>query len=650
MEPSQHRRTAPSRRLTTIHEEASDEASQAQNLSIKTRDSLTIAIEKELQRQEKKQQVQIPERKMWNSDLNLILACLGITLGMSSIWRFPKVAYENGGGAFLFACTVMSVFVSYPFFYLELIIGQYTRLGPSAITRCVPLAKGVEIAIFLVGFTVSIYFSVMLAQSLLHLFLTFVNLNILPVAGCVGFWEKKVEACYKTDKKLCSEKSHAPRLLSNHAQQNVVLGSTEDQHPFMHDLDNSNLPNCVNITETMNEHFFHVSVGMTNEYVGSVVGIQPELAICLALCWTLLFTCLTTGITGTRKKAFVLMVVPIGLMTFLMVGTLMEEDATYGVFYLMFPKWEQLLDIKIWANAVTQQLLAHGLAHGPVLVYGSFHHFNGDIHRAVFVVTGFGLTASIVYSVIVFSSLGRLALSLNMTIENVVHSGQSVVFVAMNKYSTHWLFSSSFFLLAVVAGTLSQVGIVEVSLIHLCDVFPFVYSNIKPFSLLYCIAGCLLGVPFVTQGGLYLLHMIDSQVVGFLLPFVALFETVSIIWIYGLEHLKLDVMLMQGDLSATKLEFAWGMVLPLILSGSVITNLLTGCSSLHFGPIEYPIYTCYVGWSLIIFGALQVPLWTIAVALSNHKRLDQCLLPASCQELDGDFPTYSGVSEVHYRP
>ena len=41
------------------------------------------------------------QRENWSARSGFIIAAIGSAVGLGNIWRFPYVAYENGGGAFL---------------------------------------------------------------------------------------------------------------------------------------------------------------------------------------------------------------------------------------------------------------------------------------------------------------------------------------------------------------------------------------------------------------------------------------------------------------------------------------------------------------------------------------------------------------------
>jgi hypothetical protein len=62
----------------------------------------------------KPDQKNIPEREKWASKYEFIFSCIGASVGLGNVWRFPYLAFKNGGGAFLF-----------PYFILLLIIGNH---------------------------------------------------------------------------------------------------------------------------------------------------------------------------------------------------------------------------------------------------------------------------------------------------------------------------------------------------------------------------------------------------------------------------------------------------------------------------------------------------------------------------------------------
>ena len=68
------------------------------------------------------------KRSMWGSRMGFILAAIGSAVGLGNIWRFPYLAYENGGGAFLIPYLVALFTAGIPLLILEFGIG-HERIG-----------------------------------------------------------------------------------------------------------------------------------------------------------------------------------------------------------------------------------------------------------------------------------------------------------------------------------------------------------------------------------------------------------------------------------------------------------------------------------------------------------------------------------------
>jgi len=66
----------------------------------------------------------------FSSRWGLLAATLGMAVGAGNIWRFPRVASENGGGAFMLAWLVALFAWSIPLLIVEFSWGKKSRQGP----------------------------------------------------------------------------------------------------------------------------------------------------------------------------------------------------------------------------------------------------------------------------------------------------------------------------------------------------------------------------------------------------------------------------------------------------------------------------------------------------------------------------------------
>ncbi|MDY6814161.1 MAG: sodium-dependent transporter [Pseudomonadota bacterium] len=66
----------------------------------------------------------------WSSRLAFILAASGSAVGLGNIWKFPYMAGENGGGAFVLVYLLCVLAVGVPIMIAEILIGRRARLNP----------------------------------------------------------------------------------------------------------------------------------------------------------------------------------------------------------------------------------------------------------------------------------------------------------------------------------------------------------------------------------------------------------------------------------------------------------------------------------------------------------------------------------------
>ena len=66
----------------------------------------------------------------WSSRWLFVLAAAGSAVGLGNIWKFPYIAGENGGGAFVLIYLVCIAAVGIPIMVSEVLLGRQSRSSP----------------------------------------------------------------------------------------------------------------------------------------------------------------------------------------------------------------------------------------------------------------------------------------------------------------------------------------------------------------------------------------------------------------------------------------------------------------------------------------------------------------------------------------
>lgn len=72
----------------------------------------------------------IVQRENWGSKLGFILAAAGSAIGLGNIWKFPYIAGENGGAAFIFIYLICIAIIGLPVLIAEILIGRTGNADP----------------------------------------------------------------------------------------------------------------------------------------------------------------------------------------------------------------------------------------------------------------------------------------------------------------------------------------------------------------------------------------------------------------------------------------------------------------------------------------------------------------------------------------
>ncbi|GBP75098.1 Sodium- and chloride-dependent glycine transporter 1 [Eumeta japonica] len=365
-----------------------------------------------------------PPRAKWDRPVEFVLACLGYAVGLGNVWRFPYLCYRNGGGAFLIPFFLMLIFIGLPIFFLELFVGQYTGIGPLEAFKAVsPFFSGVGYCTLVVITIISIYYMIIVAWTLFY--------TIVSFAGQLG-WES-CDSDYNTD--FCYSGKY-----DNVCRENNT-GTLDDMRYYRRScwtvadicIDTGFLPHtsdtCLNGSEPVNWYVNVTRILASEEYYNErVLGrgdatwenwgtIQWHLVGCLALCWLVAFFCVIKGVQSAGKVVYFTALFPYVMLTVLLIRGVTLEGAGDGIMFYLLPKWETLLDARVWGDAASQIFYSFGVACGSLVTLASYNNFYNNCHFDAVFVSFTNFFTSIYAGFAIFSVLGFQAHLMGVSVD-----------------------------------------------------------------------------------------------------------------------------------------------------------------------------------------------------------------------------------------
>lgn len=107
------------------------------------------------------------KRQQWGSRYGFVLAAIGSAVGLGNIWRFPAVAYENGGGAFFVPYLFALLTAGIPILIMEFTIGhKYRGSSPLSLFRISKKAEWLGWWQVFISFIISTYYAAIIAWAI----------------------------------------------------------------------------------------------------------------------------------------------------------------------------------------------------------------------------------------------------------------------------------------------------------------------------------------------------------------------------------------------------------------------------------------------------------------------------------------------------
>ena len=512
----------------------------------------------------------VEQRDRWGGRGLFILAAIGSAIGLGNFWRFPYMAYDSGGGAFLIPYFIALITAGIPLLLLELSAGQMMQGGSPLTFR--KMNKKFEMIgwwALTIGAIISFYYAVIMAWSWDYL------------------W-------YSVKALFTGEFAWA-------------------ENP---------------------KNFFYSDHLQLSNSIGEIGGIVIPILVGLVLTWAVVYWIIKKGVVRVGKVVLFTVPIPFAIIIILLFWSLTLKGSADGIFYYLYPDFSKLADPNIWINAYGQVFFSLSVGFGLMMAYAAYLPKKGEISNATSITAFANCGTSFIAGFVVFSILGYFAATQGQAVSDVAKQGPGLVFSVYPQAISLLPFGAAgnaivailLFLCLLTLGIDSLFSIVEGVATGLQDKFG---ANKKKVCLILCLVSFGVGIWFTTKAGLYWLDVVDAWM-NYGLIGVCLVTSFVVGWKWDIwklvRHINENSIIKVGKTWVFFIRWFIPIALLIILIGPPIPGVYEGGAIIKFilkGYGGYPKWALWIGGWIPSFLAVFVGWILMRIRSKKYEALDK---------------------------
>ncbi|XP_053374952.1 sodium- and chloride-dependent neutral and basic amino acid transporter B(0+)-like [Mercenaria mercenaria] len=477
----------------------------------------------------------------FSSTCSTYLTLFGYSAGLSDIWRFPFLAYRNGGGAFLIPFVIMVFVCGIPLYFLEYSIGKFSGKGPYQIWDANPLFRGVGVTvsagnvIYMVGMSI---FRCWMVEFIIHAFQ-----NPVPWSHCRNEWNtpfcRDNNALISVDNE--TDTGVSPNIPSNVSSYDITTSAftvMEQSSQMSWTTNISGLANVSGTPMSAVEEFWQYQVLQLSSGVSDFNPVILRYFLYMFLFRLVILLGSVKSIKSIEKVIYVTATVPFILTLAIFVRSLMLPGSGDGLRYFFYPDFDKMLKAKVWIEATLMAFYTLAFGWGAIVLMGSHADFKDNCLRTSIVLPIIDMLMAIFSGMVCFCVLGNMAHSYGVHITEVINAGMATGIVAyitaLTSFPVPQLWTSLFLMSVLLTGVDSQLIPFDMIMQLIGDLFPRAKSGSRIYALIgVSLVIFLPSLLLCTGAGAYIFLWIDWYGGAWVGPIVAFVEIVAIAWIYG---------------------------------------------------------------------------------------------------------------------